>query len=112
MKREAVWWGHQYDEDGRSGEIRTVSSTDTRATVLDGPVRNGELAKVVADHLGLDLDGVEDLLNQIPYQVNPHVHRSKPPYNAIKPFNQHQQPSRSQKHKARKKGEKERTFPL
>lgn len=48
------------------GEIRTVSSTDTRATVLDGPVRNGELAKVVTDHLRLDLNRVEDLFNRIP----------------------------------------------
>jgi hypothetical protein len=34
----------------------------TRATVLDGSVRAGELSKVVTCHLGLDLDGVEDLL--------------------------------------------------
>jgi len=38
-----------------------VRGTNTRATVLDGPVRAGELSKVVACHLRLDLDGVEDL---------------------------------------------------
>ena len=36
-----------------------MGGTDTRPTVLDGPVRNAELAKVVADHLWLDLDLVE-----------------------------------------------------
>lgn len=36
-----------------------MGSTDTRTTVLDGTVRDGELSKVVTDHLGLDLDGVE-----------------------------------------------------
>merc|ERR1712193_169634 len=40
-------------------ETRRVGGTDTRPTVLDGPVRNAELAKVVADHLWLDLDLVE-----------------------------------------------------
>lgn len=37
-------------------EPRRVGGTDTRATVLDGLVRDGELGKVVADHLGLDFD--------------------------------------------------------
>ena len=35
--------------------------THTRTTVLDGLVRDGELSKVVASHLRLDLNGVEDL---------------------------------------------------
>lgn len=85
-----------------------MSSTDTRATVLNGPVRNGELAKVVADHLGLDLDGVEDLLYQILCQVNPHAHQSKPPYNSIKPINQHQRSSKTPRPQ-RKEEEGQRT---
>jgi len=32
-----------------------VGGTDTRTTVLDGLVGQGELAQVVTDHLGLDL---------------------------------------------------------
>lgn len=40
-------------------ETRRVGGTDTGATVLDGPVGDGELGQVVADHLGLDLDLVE-----------------------------------------------------
>ena len=36
-----------------------MGGTDTGATVLDGLVRDGELSKVVANHLGLDLDLVE-----------------------------------------------------
>ena len=36
-----------------------MRGTDTGTTVLDGLVRDGELGEVVADHLGLDLDGVE-----------------------------------------------------
>lgn len=40
--------------------------TNTGTTVLDGLVRDGELGEVVADHLGLDLDAVEDLdANQV-----------------------------------------------
>lgn len=38
-----------------------MGGTNTRTTVLDGFVRDGELAEVVASHLRLDLDGVEDL---------------------------------------------------
>lgn len=38
-----------------------MSGTDTRTTVLDGLVRDGELSEVHADHLGLDLDLVEGL---------------------------------------------------
>ena len=41
-----------------------MGGTDTRATVLDGLVRARELGEVVADHLGLDLNGVEDLHTQ------------------------------------------------
>ena len=42
-------------------ESRGVSGTDTGATVTNGLVSHGELANVVVDHLGLDLDLVEDL---------------------------------------------------
>jgi len=38
-----------------------VSGTNTGATVTNGLVGHGELANVVVDHLGLDLDLVEDL---------------------------------------------------
>ena len=38
-----------------------MGGTDTGATVVHRLVGEGELAKVVADHLGLDLDGVESL---------------------------------------------------
>ena len=41
-------------------ESRGVSGTNTRATVTNGLVGHGELANVVVDHLGLDLDLVED----------------------------------------------------
>ena len=43
------------DELGRRGR------TDTGAAVPHGLVRDRELAEVVADHVGLDLDGGEDL---------------------------------------------------
>lgn len=36
-----------------------MGGTDAWPTVLDGPVRNAELAEVEANHLGLDLDLVE-----------------------------------------------------
>jgi len=36
-------------------ETGAVGGTDTRTTVLDGLVGQGELAQVVTDHLGLDL---------------------------------------------------------
>jgi hypothetical protein len=38
-----------------------VSSTDTRLTVLDRLVGDGELTEVVTNHLRLDLHSVEDL---------------------------------------------------
>ena len=38
-----------------------MSGTDTRPTVLDGLVGDGELGEVVANHLGLDLNLVEGL---------------------------------------------------
>ena len=41
-------------------ESRGVSGTNTGATVTNGLVGHGELANVVVDHLGLDLDLVED----------------------------------------------------
>jgi len=40
-------------------EPRRVRGTDTRPSVLDGVVGDRELAKVVTDHLRLDLDRVE-----------------------------------------------------
>lgn len=40
---------------------RRVRGTDTRTTVLDRLVRDGEFTEVVADHLGLDFDLVEFL---------------------------------------------------
>merc|ERR1712029_922220 len=43
----------------QGNETGRVRSTDTRATVTDGVVRDRELSQVVADHLRLDLDGVE-----------------------------------------------------
>ena len=42
-------------------EARRVSGTNTRATVLNGLVADRELSKVVADHLGLDLNLDEGL---------------------------------------------------
>jgi hypothetical protein len=36
--------------------------TDTRASVLDGLVRDGEFPKVVADHFWFNFDRVEDLV--------------------------------------------------
>ena len=42
-------------------EIRRAEKTYTRATVLNRLVRNREFSKVVADHLWLDFDRVEDL---------------------------------------------------
>ena len=41
-------------------EPRRVGSTNTGTTVLDRLVRDGEFTEVVADHLGLDFDLVED----------------------------------------------------
>jgi len=38
-----------------------MCSTDTRTTVLDGPVRARELSKVMASHLRLDFHRVENL---------------------------------------------------
>merc|ERR1712130_736278 len=43
----------------QGNETGRVRSTDTRATVTDGVVGDRELSQVVADHLRLDLDGVE-----------------------------------------------------
>lgn len=43
-----------------------VGGTDTRTTVLDGLVRDGEFGKIVASHLRLDLNGVENLLRSKP----------------------------------------------
>merc|ERR1719247_3145652 len=42
-------------------EARRVGSTDTGTSVANGLVGQGELAQVVADHLTLDLNGVEVL---------------------------------------------------
>ena len=42
-------------------EPRGVGSTDTRPTMLDRLVRDGELCEVVANHLRLDLNLVEGL---------------------------------------------------
>jgi len=42
-------------------EPRGVSSADTRSTVLHRLVGDGELSKVVSNHLGLDFDLVEGL---------------------------------------------------
>ena len=42
-------------------EPRRVGSTDTGPTVLDWLVRDGELCKVVANHLRLDLNLIEGL---------------------------------------------------
>lgn len=39
-------------------EARRVGGTDTRATVADGLVGDGEFAEVEANHLGLDLNSV------------------------------------------------------
>ena len=41
-------------------EARRVSGTNTWATVTNWLVGHGELANVVVDHLGLDLDLVEN----------------------------------------------------
>lgn len=41
-----------------------MSSTDTRSTVLDRLVRDGEFTQVVSDHLGFDFDLVE-LLSRV-----------------------------------------------
>lgn len=46
------------NRDAQSGR---VGSTDTWSTVPHRLVCDGEVAKVVADHFGLDLDGVEHL---------------------------------------------------
>lgn len=40
-------------------ESRRVGGTDTRSTVLDRPVRDGELGEVEANHFWLDFDLVE-----------------------------------------------------
>lgn len=45
----------------QSAERRRFEKTYTRATMLDRLVRNRKFSKVVADHLWLDFDGVEDL---------------------------------------------------
>ena len=37
-------------------ETRRVGSSNTRATVLDWLVRDGEFAEIVANHLGLDFN--------------------------------------------------------
>jgi hypothetical protein len=42
-------------------ETGRVGGTDTGTTVLDGLVGDGELSKVVSNHLGLDFDLVEGL---------------------------------------------------
>merc|ERR1719414_1555954 len=42
-------------------ETRRVGGTDTGTTVLNGLVRDGELAEVVADHFGLDFNLVKGL---------------------------------------------------
>lgn len=36
-----------------------MRSTNTRTTMLDGLIRDGEFTQVVSDHLRLDLDLVE-----------------------------------------------------
>ena len=51
----------EYKVRRENSQTRGVGGTDTGATVLDGPVCAGELAQVVADHLRLDLNRVEDL---------------------------------------------------
>lgn len=43
---------------------RSIEKTYTRATMLNRLVRNRKFSKVVADHLWLDFDGVEDLRKQ------------------------------------------------
>ena len=40
-------------------ETRGVSSSNTRSTVLDGLVRDGEFGEVVSDHLSFDFNRVE-----------------------------------------------------
>ena len=40
-------------------ETRRVGGTNTGTTVTDGLVGDGELTKIVSDHLRLDFDGVE-----------------------------------------------------
>ena len=64
LERDAAQTG-QYRRLGRKedghAQTRGVSGTDTGATVLDGLVRARELGEVVANHLGLDFDRVEDL---------------------------------------------------
>lgn len=45
----------QWDESGG------VSGTNTGSTVLDGLIRDGELAQIVSDHLGLDFHLIEGL---------------------------------------------------
>lgn len=45
----------------QGNEAGRVRGTNTRATVLDGLVGDGELSKVMADHFGLDFNLVEGL---------------------------------------------------
>lgn len=47
--------------------------TNTRATMLDRLVRNRKFSKVVADHLWLDFDGVEDLPVVDPHNRTNHL---------------------------------------
>jgi len=58
---QSIRKGRQVSVIGGYGEMETYTGT----TVLDGSVRARELSKVVASHLGLDLDGVEDLSNAL-----------------------------------------------
>eukprot|EP01084_Bolivina_argentea_P067095 122280_1 len=51
----------QTDSLLQGDESRRVGRTNTRATVLDGLVRNGELSQVVSNHFGLNFDTVEVL---------------------------------------------------
>uniref|UniRef100_A0A7S0YRY9 Uncharacterized protein n=1 Tax=Polytomella parva TaxID=51329 RepID=A0A7S0YRY9_9CHLO len=45
----------------KRNEPGRVGRTNTRATVLTGLVRNGELSKIVTNHIGLDLNLVKGL---------------------------------------------------
>jgi hypothetical protein len=50
-----------YPASLEGNEPRGVGGTDTRPTVLDRLVRDGELCEVVANHLRFDLNLVEGL---------------------------------------------------
>lgn len=63
-----------------------MGGTDTRATVLDELIRNGEFGKIVASHLRLDLNGVENLLRSKPkshHQEPKQTYREKSGYLSV-----------------------------